>query len=35
MAERNLKEKGMKKIKKYDDREAARIILEGWLEKNM
>ena len=33
MAERNLKEKGMKKIKKYDDREAARIILQSWLDK--
>lgn len=34
MAERNLKEKGMKKIKKYDDQEAARIILQSWLDKN-
>jgi len=33
MAERNLKEKGAKGIKKYDDQEAARIILQSWLDK--
>jgi putative holliday junction resolvase len=33
-AERNLIEKGMKRIKKYDDQEAARIILQSWLDKN-
>jgi putative Holliday junction resolvase len=32
-AERNLKEKGAKKIKRFDDQEAARIILQSWLEK--
>lgn len=32
-AERNLIEKGVKKIKKYDDQEAARIILQSWLDK--
>ncbi len=34
MAERNLKERGAKKIKRFDDQEAARIILQSWLEKN-
>jgi len=33
MAERNLKEKGAKKIKRFDDQEAARIILQSWLDK--
>ena len=33
MAERALKEKGAKKIKRFDDREAARIILQSWLDK--
>jgi putative Holliday junction resolvase len=33
MAGDNLKEKGMKNIQKADDAEAARIILESWLEK--
>lgn len=33
-AERNLKEKGAKRIKRFDDQEAARIILQSWLEKN-
>jgi len=33
MAEDNLKERGEKNIKKYDDREAARIILQDWLDK--
>jgi putative Holliday junction resolvase len=33
MAENNLKEKGAKKIKKFDNQEAARIILQSWLEK--
>jgi len=33
LAERLIKEKGMKKIKKYDDQEAARIILQSWLDK--
>ncbi len=32
-AERNLKEKGAKKIKRLDDQEAARIILQSWLDK--
>ncbi len=32
MAEANLKEKGEKNIKKSDNAEAARIILQSWLE---
>ena len=32
-AQRNLKEKGAKKIKRFDDQEAARIILQSWLDK--
>jgi putative holliday junction resolvase len=32
-AQRNLIEKGVKKIKKYDDQEAARLILQGWLDR--
>lgn len=32
-AQRNLIEKGVKGIKKYDDQEAARIILQAWLDK--
>ncbi len=32
-AQRNLIEKGVKGIKLYDDQEAARIILQGWLDK--
>ena len=32
-AYRHLIEKGVKEIKKYDDQEAARIILQGWLDK--
>jgi RNase H-fold protein (predicted Holliday junction resolvase) len=32
-AQRNLIEKGVKGIKKYDDQEAARIILQNWLER--
>lgn len=32
-AERNLKERGAKKIKRFDDQEAARIILQSWLDK--
>jgi|WetSurMetagenome_2_1015567.scaffolds.fasta_scaffold121402_3 putative holliday junction resolvase len=32
-AERNLKEKGVKRIKRFDDQEAARIILQSWLDK--
>lgn len=32
-AYRNLIAKGVKKIEKYDDQEAARIILQSWLEK--
>lgn len=31
-AQRNLIEKGVKGIKKYDDQEAARLILQGWLD---
>lgn len=33
MAEANLKEKGMKKLKMFDNEEAARIILQDWLDK--
>lgn len=33
MAQDNLKEKGAKNIQKYDDQEAARIILQSWLDK--
>jgi putative holliday junction resolvase len=33
MAQDNLKEKGEKNIQKYDDQEAARIILQDWLDK--
>ena len=32
-AERNLIENGAKKIKRFDDQEAARIILQSWLDK--
>lgn len=32
-AQRNLIEKGVKGIKKYDDQEAARIILQSWLDR--
>ncbi len=32
MAQKNLKEAGAKDIKKLDNQEAARIILESWLE---
>lgn len=32
-AERNLKEKGSKRIKRFDDQEAARIILQSWLDR--
>lgn len=32
-AQRNLIEKGVKGIKRYDDQEAARIILQSWLDK--
>jgi putative Holliday junction resolvase len=35
MAENNLKERGAKKIKKLDNQEAARIILQSWLEKKL
>ena len=34
MAQEKLKEKGMKNIKKLDDQEAARIILQSWLDKD-
>ena len=34
MAQANLIEKGVKGIKKHDDEEAARIILQEWLENN-
>ena len=34
-AQRNLIEKGAKGIKKFDDQEAARLILQGWLDKNL
>jgi len=33
-AQRNLIEKGVKKIKKYDHQEAARLILQSWLDKS-
>lgn len=33
MARGNLKEKGLKKIKRYDDQEAAKIILQDWLDR--
>lgn len=33
MAQANLIEKGVKGVKKYDDQEAARIILQSWLDK--
>ncbi len=32
LAHQNLKEKGMKGIKRFDDQEAARIILQSWLD---
>lgn len=34
MAQINLKEKGTKKIKRFDDQEASRIILQSWLDKS-
>src|SRR4030042_2172689 len=33
-AQKNLIEKGVKGIKRYDDQEAARIILQGWLDRS-
>ncbi len=33
-AQANLKEKQVKKIKRWDDQESARIILQDWLEAN-
>lgn len=33
MAEDKLKEKGIKNIKRFDDQEAAKIILQDWLDK--
>jgi len=32
IAQDNLKEKGMKNVKQFDHQEAARIILQGWLD---
>jgi putative Holliday junction resolvase len=32
IAQDNLKEKGMKNVKEFDHQEAARIILQGWLD---
>jgi putative Holliday junction resolvase len=32
IAEQNLKEKGMKKIKRFDDAESARVILQSYLD---
>ncbi len=32
-AERNLKERGIKKIKRYDDQEAAKLVLQGWFDR--
>lgn len=34
IAEANLIEKGVKKIKRFDDEESARIILQEWLDNN-
>lgn len=34
MAQANLIEKGMKNVGKIDDKEAARIILQDWLDRN-
>ncbi|MDH4330253.1 MAG: Holliday junction resolvase RuvX [Candidatus Moranbacteria bacterium] len=34
MAERNLIERGAKKIKRFDDQESAKIILQEWLDNN-
>ena len=34
MAQNNLIEKGMKGVNKFDDQEAARIILQEWLDNN-
>jgi putative Holliday junction resolvase len=34
MAKANLIAKGMKAVDKYDDAEAAKIILQGWLDKS-
>lgn len=34
MAQNSLKERGVKKIKELDNQEAARIILQSWLDKN-
>lgn len=34
MAQAKLIEKGVKGIKRYDDQEAARIILQEWLDRN-
>ena len=33
MAQQNLIERGMKNVSKYDDEEAARIILQEWLDR--
>lgn len=33
MAEENLRERGIKKISRFDDQEAARIILQEWLDR--
>jgi len=33
VAETNLRERGLKKIKRFDDAEAARVILESYLDK--
>ena len=35
MAQANLKAKGMKNVAKHDDAEAARIILQAWLDRNL
>jgi putative transcription antitermination factor YqgF len=35
MAQNSLKEKGTKKIKELDNQEAARIILQSWLDKKL
>ncbi len=34
-AQKNLKEKGIRNIKKLDNQESARIILQDWLDRNL
>jgi RNase H-fold protein (predicted Holliday junction resolvase) len=35
MAQENIKKRGEKNISKMDDQEAARIILQSWLDKDI